>query len=156
VFGYASAPFDPYWAMRHPKRAAWMAMAGPGANLVLAAVAVLALKAGLWTGVFHPGETIAVWKLAHAATPVAEAVAVFFSILYFENLLLATWNLLPIPPMDGFSMLLFVVPESKAGTVFAIRNQLGLMFPILIFVLSGVFWRFFRPVLWYTIDLFFG
>src|SRR6185436_16732180 len=33
--GFASAPFDPTWALRHPRRAAWMALAGPGANLAL-------------------------------------------------------------------------------------------------------------------------
>ena len=31
--GFASAPFDPIWALRHPKRAGWMALAGPAANL---------------------------------------------------------------------------------------------------------------------------
>ena len=35
-FGYASAPYDPYWAMRYPKRAALMALAGPAANLLTA------------------------------------------------------------------------------------------------------------------------
>ena len=34
-FGYASAPYDPQWAMRHPKRHAWMALAGPASNLTL-------------------------------------------------------------------------------------------------------------------------
>src|SRR5512139_3082516 len=29
-FGYASAPYNPNWAVRHPDRAAWMALAGPG------------------------------------------------------------------------------------------------------------------------------
>src|SRR4026208_1476601 len=34
-FGVASAPYDPRWAMRYPRRAAWMALAGPTANLGL-------------------------------------------------------------------------------------------------------------------------
>src|SRR6201997_3032744 len=32
LIGWASAPYDPHWAMRHPKRAAWMSLAGPAAN----------------------------------------------------------------------------------------------------------------------------
>jgi Zn-dependent protease len=155
VIGFASAPFDPYWAMRHPKRAAWMAMAGPGANIVLAAAAVAGLKIGLWTGLFYQGETIALWQLAQGSSTASEAIAVFLSVLFFENLLLATWNLVPIPPMDGFSALLFFLPEHRVGSFFAIRNQLGMMFPLLIFGLSGVFWRYFRPVLWWTIGVFF-
>ena len=34
IIGFASAPYDPYWAMRNPRKAAWMAMAGPAANYV--------------------------------------------------------------------------------------------------------------------------
>ncbi len=33
--GYASAPYDPVWAANHPRRAAWMSLAGPAANLLL-------------------------------------------------------------------------------------------------------------------------
>ena len=34
--GWASTPYDPLWEERHPRRAAWMAAAGPAANLALA------------------------------------------------------------------------------------------------------------------------
>jgi Zn-dependent protease len=155
VIGFASAPFDPYWAIRHPRRAAWMAIAGPGANIALAAIALLALKTGIALGFFTTPESLMVWRLAEATSSATEGVAVFLSILYFENLLLAAWNLLPIPPMDGFSLFLFVLPASKVASFFAIRNQIGMMFPLLLFLLSGVFWRCFRPFLWFTVDLFF-
>ena len=39
--GYASAPYDPDWARRYPRRAALMALAGPGANLLLVILAAL-------------------------------------------------------------------------------------------------------------------
>src|SRR6187402_2305383 len=29
MMGWASAPYDPYWAQQYPKRAAWMSIAGP-------------------------------------------------------------------------------------------------------------------------------
>ena len=51
-FGFASAPYDPRWAMRYPKRAAWMALAGPAGNLVLVVGAVLAIRVGSSAGVF--------------------------------------------------------------------------------------------------------
>src|SRR5215470_15270748 len=35
MIGWASAPFDPEWERRYPRRAAWMALAGPAANFTL-------------------------------------------------------------------------------------------------------------------------
>ena len=48
--GWASAPYNPYWAERYPRRAAWMAAAGPAANLALALVAFGFLALGLAVG----------------------------------------------------------------------------------------------------------
>ena len=45
MMGWASAPYDPLWEDRHPRRAAAMAAAGPAANAILALMALLALKA---------------------------------------------------------------------------------------------------------------
>lgn len=41
--GFASAPYDPIWAARHPRRAALMALGGPAANALLALIAVAVL-----------------------------------------------------------------------------------------------------------------
>lgn len=144
VIGFASAPFDPYWAIRHPRRAAWMALAGPGANVALAAAAALLLKAGLWTGAFTLEGTTG-WQIAGAAFSSAEPFAVLLSVLFFENMLLAIWNLLPIPPMDGFSMLLFL-PFLKTETFFRVRGSLGMILPVALLLLSNVFWRIFSPI----------
>jgi hypothetical protein len=42
--GFASAPYDPNWAMRYPKRAALMALAGPAANIALVLVSALLIR----------------------------------------------------------------------------------------------------------------
>ncbi|MBM3724498.1 MAG: site-2 protease family protein [Acidobacteria bacterium] len=153
IIGFASAPFDPYWMLRHPRRAAWMAMAGPAANLVLAGLGVLGLKLGLAAGLMQRGEELA--HLATSPNPLVDGAATFLSILFFQNLLLACWNLLPIPPMDGFSAILFVLPERYAAKFLAIRSQVGMVFPILMIGLSGTFWSFFYPVLGFVYRLFF-
>src|SRR5438128_135858 len=44
MIGWASAPYDPYWGVRYPRRAALMAAAGPLANLLLAVVAAVAIR----------------------------------------------------------------------------------------------------------------
>src|SRR6186997_3339469 len=54
AMGWASAPYDPYWATRHPRRAALMAAAGPAGNFAIAAVALIVLKIGLVAGWFFP------------------------------------------------------------------------------------------------------
>ena len=56
--GFASAPYDPRWAMRYPKRAALMALAGPGANLLLVVLAGIAIRGGILAGVFHAPESV--------------------------------------------------------------------------------------------------
>src|SRR4029453_14728484 len=52
AMGWASAPYDPIWAERHPRRAALMAAAGPAGNLMIAVVAFALIKAGLLAGIF--------------------------------------------------------------------------------------------------------
>ncbi len=46
MVGWGSAPYDPLWQRRHPHRAAWMALAGPGANLLLAVLTAFVIYAG--------------------------------------------------------------------------------------------------------------
>src|SRR5690242_2145163 len=58
-FGFASAPYDPNWAMRYPRRAGWMALAGPGANLLLVLVSGIAIRVGVASGHFFAPVSIA-------------------------------------------------------------------------------------------------
>ncbi len=149
VIGFASAPFDPLWARRNPRRAAWMAMAGPAANFALAMLAAVAVRAGIAAGVFKVAHS---WQLASGVGDVSDGFALFLSVLFFENLLLGAWNMLPIPPMDGFSMLLFVLPEGRTDWFFEIRHQVGMMFPILMFGVSNYFWQGFIPIFYMVRD----
>src|SRR3954469_8862925 len=50
MIGWASAPFDPSWQRRHPRRAALMALAGPAANYTLMLLAVIGLHVGQTMG----------------------------------------------------------------------------------------------------------
>src|SRR6185436_4556846 len=52
AMGWASAPYDPLWAARHPQRAALMAAAGPAGNFAIALVAFSILKLGMINGWF--------------------------------------------------------------------------------------------------------
>jgi Zn-dependent protease len=112
--GFASAPYDPEWAMEHPRRAAWMAAAGPAANLFLLLVAGLALRFGAVAGVFIPPEHVNFGSLADAATPAWDMAGRILSIVFSMNLLLMSFNLLPVPPLDGSSIVILGLSPAAA------------------------------------------
>ncbi|GAK53463.1 hypothetical protein U14_04728 [Candidatus Moduliflexus flocculans] len=106
MMGWASAPYDPAWAMRYPRRSALMALAGPSANFVLFAIAFLMIRAGVAFEWFYAPDSITFSQVtvAVAAKGVSVAVAKFLSILFSLNLILCVFNLLPLPPLDGSSI----------------------------------------------------
>lgn len=112
MIGYASAPYDPVWAGRFPKRAAIMAAAGPISNFLLAAVAGGLIAYGLSTGHFVPsGARLAELIVSpDGPTLLTTSLSVLFSI----NILLGTFNLIPLPPLDGHAIVPLVL--SKRAT----------------------------------------
>ena len=109
MMGWASAPYDPYWEDRHPRRAALMAVAGPLANLTLFVMGFAVIKVGLVTGTWVPAD--AGWSIDRLIVPAAagsgalDAVTRLASITLFLNLVLFLFNLIPLPPLDGASVL---------------------------------------------------
>ena len=152
--GFASAPYDPQWALRHPRRAAWMALAGPGANLLLVLLAGIAIRAGMMAGVFHAPESVSFDRIvAGLDSGIWPAVAFFLSVTFALNLVLAALNLLPIPPLDGSAAVpLFMnASTTRRYQEFMMRNAgLGL---IGIFVAWQVFDKVFQPVFLLAVNL---
>ena len=101
MLGWASAAVDPYWQQRYPKRAAWMALAGPGANLLLAIGAAITIRVCLALGYLGPGSYSFTGLVVGTPDEISSAIATFLSILFAQNLLLMAFNLLPVPPLDG-------------------------------------------------------
>lgn len=95
-FGGASAPIDPYWSARNPKKAALMSAAGPLANVLLVAVGF----AVMYTIAKPDGDT-------------EEWLFDTFHIVFQINLLLALFNLLPLPPFDGAGVVGGLFPASE-------------------------------------------
>ena len=114
--GWASAPYNPYWEQQYPRRSAWMAAAGPGANFLLLALAVVGIKLGLATGVFEHNTSGYIYYL-HAVLGTSQFwdnAARFLSMLLFLNLVLGIFNLFPVPPMDGATVITLLMPEDFA------------------------------------------
>ncbi|WP_442947274.1 site-2 protease family protein [Noviherbaspirillum sp.] len=97
LFGYAK-PVPVEWGnLRKPKRdMAWVALAGPGANLIMALMwmilSIVLRGAGIEEAFFMQVAEAGVWI----------------------NLLIFAFNLLPIPPLDGGRVLTSMLPHQYA------------------------------------------
>lgn len=128
MIGWASAPFDPHWERQHPRRAALMALAGPAANYSLMLLAVVGLRIGVSQG----------WAQVNPETGQLNLAMVSFGVFFRLNLLLGTFNLLPVPPLDGSAGIMLFMSENRAqryldwlrGNSFA---MVGLLVGLLIF-----------------------
>jgi Zn-dependent protease len=148
MMGWASAPYDPAWARRFPRRAAVMALAGPAANLALVLAAGLAIRAGMAAGLFKPPESISFTQVtASAAGGPAAGAVVSLSLLFSLNLLLCIFNLLPLPPLDGSAVIPAVLPPRAAERYAAVMNQ-----PFMSLLGLLIAWQLFNPV-YYPIQL---
>jgi Zn-dependent protease len=126
-----------------------MAAAGPLANLVLATLAFAGLKAGLAAGWFGPPESLAYDRLVAGAAG-AEGIGRALSVLLVLNLLLAVFNAIPLPPMDGASVLAGFVPPLRE-----LKDRLrGSPFSLAGLLLAWVLFPYlFHPVLRFTLAL---
>jgi len=146
MIGWASAPYDPYWAMRHPKRAGAMALAGPAANFLLVLVAAAAVHIGIAAGWFSPGR-LSFAGIVAAADGGKSAGSMFVSVLFSLNLLLGTLNLLPVPPLDGSGAVgLFVGDDLARRWQTAMQNRTYALMGLI------VAWLVIGKVFYYVFD----
>ena len=104
IIGWASAPYNPEWERRHPRRAAWMALAGPATNYTLMLIAAVALRLGWSQGWLHDDAVTGKPDFA------SSVLGAFFSL----NLLLGTFNLLPVPPLDGSTAIMLFMGKTRS------------------------------------------
>lgn len=115
MIGWASAPYDPSWAYRYPKRSALMSLAGPLSNLLLVLVTGVIIRIGIATGNFGPPLPGTFdFDRIFSATGSASGAVVPLSILFSLNLILFLFNLFPLPPLDGSSILPLFMNDATA------------------------------------------
>jgi Zn-dependent protease len=157
MMGWASAPYDPRWASRHPRQAAAMALAGPAANFTLVIVAGVLIRIGLAAGFFKPPEFLRFSHIAEASSEgIPEAAAVIVSILFSLNLLLAAFNLLPVPPLDGWSALGLILPESGARKLRDLSQSFGMLSIVGLLIAWQFFGYLYSPIFRSALRLLYG
>jgi Zn-dependent protease len=112
--GWASTPYDPRWEARYPRRAAWMAAAGPAANFLLALIALTLLRVGLALGIFYAPESVGFGQLIAGSTVAWGIAGRLLSILLVLNVILGLFNLIPAPPLDGATAITLFLPEDAS------------------------------------------
>ena len=123
VFGAAKPVPVNFNALRSPKVGmALVSLAGPLSNFILAALMILPLKFGLISG-----PMAEIWL---------QAVVI--------NIVLGTFNLLPIPPLDGSKVVASLLP-SKAMHWILSMEQYG-FFLVIIFLMLGLLDKILLPV----------
>lgn len=153
--GYASAPYDPHWAVRHPRRAAWMALAGPASNFLLAIGAMLLMVVGLKLGFFVRPEQPVTYSIVAGVSGFTNGASVLLSMLFFLNLLLGVFNLLPLPPLDGSEAVTLFMKQTTLHRYRAfIQHPSFSMFGIIIAWI--IFGRIFFPIINAAVNLLYG
>ena len=120
MIGWASTPYDPYWAQANPKQAALKTLAGPAANLLLMLVAGILIHAGISAKIFHPPVMLGSFTTvveSYSDGPL-KVLAILISILFSLNLVLLIFNLIPVPPLDGTAIGEFIL---KGDTLYKYR-----------------------------------
>ena len=136
VFGYAKPVPVNYYNLRRPKRdMIWVAAAGPVTNILIAAVSAYVLKFLDLSSGFLP---------AFVVTPLA--LMADYSIRI--NVVLAAFNLFPIPPLDGGRVLVGLLPEPYASTVARVEPYGFLI--IIVLLMTRVLDIFLAPLVYFV------
>jgi len=131
VFGYAKpVPYNPYNLKDPEKGAAMIAAAGPLSNFGIAI-----------------GFTVVYHLLGFAAGGTFAILRDLIGIIVLINIVLAIFNLVPIPPLDGAKVMTALLPDSSAGFkhIFRENNPYGWVF-LIVFIFIGM--PFLSPIIY--------
>lgn len=124
VFGWAKPVPVAILRTRNPRTANLLvSAAGPISNLLLAALFAIAVF------VLKPSD-------APGAPPIGPVSYILFYLAFYSvliNVVLALFNLLPIPPLDGFGVVESLVPRSFAPAVYWMRRFGMILLVVVIF-----------------------
>jgi len=130
LFAYAKpVPYNPYNLKNQKWDPVWVALAGPGSNLFLAFIFGLLIH-------YLPYSNL----------------TMFLYVIVYANVLLAVFNLVPIPPLDGSKLLYALLPDSQYRLKMVLE-QYGFVI-LLVFIFFG--FQLIMPIITFLTNLFTG
>ncbi|MDO8664411.1 MAG: site-2 protease family protein [Candidatus Liptonbacteria bacterium] len=131
IIGWAKpVPYNPNNLKKPVRDSALIAAAGPMANILIAAVFGILIRIIVATGNVQAGGVV--------------PLIVFFSVIVSLNILLAIFNLVPLPPLDGSKVLFSLLPRGETSfQIITFLERYGL-FLLLFFIFFG--FQFIVPI----------
>jgi Zn-dependent protease len=135
IFGWAKpVPVNVSNLKDSRKSHIYVSAAGPLSNVLIALVCLVALK----------GLNLSVGQAALSGS-LLEPLVLLFQAGLVLNIILAVFNMIPVPPLDGSWILEGVLP-AQLGRIFTLIRPYGFLLLILLFY-SGIIGKIIRPVL---------
>ncbi|GAB4271004.1 MAG: site-2 protease family protein [Candidatus Promineifilaceae bacterium] len=129
-FGWAVTPINPSQLRGNPRTShALVAIAGPASNFIMAALFAIPLRLTLG------GYSI---LISDMPSWLSQFLFVFLNIGVRLNLFLIAFNLLPIPPLDGFWVLRGVLPVDLAYRLDGLQQYGTMIFIVVVFLLPYI------------------
>lgn len=134
LFGYAKPVPVNFWNLRDPKRdMVKVAAAGPAMNIALAIISALLYRLLVGGG------------LIYAIGPLPLGAMLEMSV--WLNVLLAAFNLIPIPPLDGGRILVGLLPDEQSDMLSRIEPfGMFIILFVMLFDPLGIFSRILWPL----------
>ncbi len=127
IIGWAKpVPFNPYNLRNQRWGEATVAIAGPLSNIIIAVIFGTIIRLGISATLFEP-----------------------FAYIVLINLVLATFNLIPIPPLDGSKILFAFLPYSMQN----VRNTLEQYGTFILIFFIFFLWQYLYPIISFQFGL---
>ena len=131
VFGAAKpVPVDPFNFRDGRKDLAIVSLAGPATNVLIAIIAAVLIKILVFATPYFGASPI--------LTGIVIPIYTFLALVVRMNLLLAIFNFIPIPALDGSKVFSLLLPEREAATYMSIGTfGILIIFFLLMFPIGG-------------------